>query len=136
MAKKLYNHFTAGETIKTLENKIERLSKSNLLAIPDLIKEKTENPNEIGKIVDEYKTLAESQKFKYVALKLSSFDFDYIKINNVIEHMISKNKTVMIDAEEVDVQDKINDMTNSFLQTYNKNKLIFSKHIKCIEKIH
>lgn len=123
MAKKLYNHFTAGETIKTLENKIEHLNKSNLLAIPDLIKEKTENPNEIDKIVQEYKDLAESKKFKFVAVKLSSFDFDYVKINNVIEHMISKNKTVMIDAEEVDVQDKINDMTNCFLLRYNKNKI-------------
>lgn len=123
MINKLYNHFTAGESIVTLENKIQQLQSKNLLVIPDYIKEKNESSSDIDSIVSEYKSLAESNKFKYIAIKLSSFNFDYLQINNVLEHMISKNKVVLIDAEEVDVQDKINDYTNSFLAMYNKDKI-------------
>jgi hypothetical protein len=44
------------------------------------------------------------------------------KINEIVQHLILNDKIVLIDAEEVAVQDKINEYTNDFLKKYNKKE--------------
>ena len=115
----LYNHYTAGESIKSLERKILELRKKNLYPIPDFIKEKAKTKEDIDGIITEYKKLSHNNTFKHIALKLSSFNFEYDKIDNVINNLILNGKIVLIDAEEVAVQDKINEYTNDFIKKYN-----------------
>ncbi len=115
----LYNHYTAGENIKSLERKILELRKKKLYPIVDFIKEKAKTKEDIDGIITEYKNLSSNNTFKYIALKLSSFNFEYDKIDNVINNLILNGKIVLIDAEEVAVQDKINEYTNDFIKKYN-----------------
>lgn len=125
----LYNHYTAGENIKSLERKIVELRKKNLYPIPDFIKEKAKTKEDIDGIITEYKKLSSSNTFNHIALKLSSFNFEYDKIDNVINNLILNGKIVLIDAEEVVVQDKINEYTNDFIKKYNrKNVNIFKTY--------
>jgi len=134
MIRPLYNHFTAGENIKSLERKIIQLNNQKLYPIVDFIKEKSTNINDIHSTMDEYKKLSFNDNFKHVALKLSSFNFDYDKINEIVQHLILNDKKVLIDAEEVAVQDKINEYTNDFLIKYNKKEVNIFKTYQMYRK--
>ena len=130
----LYNHFTAGENIISLERKIIQLNKQKLYPIVDFIKEKSTCVNDINNTIEEYKKLSFNDNFKHIALKLSSFNFDYDKINEIIQHLILNDKIVLIDAEEVAVQDKINEYTNDFLIKYNKKEVNIFKTYQMYRK--
>ena len=116
----LYKYFTAGETIKSLQFKINELEKENMYPIVDYIKE---DNHKINNSVLQYIKLSEIPKIDYIALKLSSIGFHEQKIDYVVDNLIHKNKKVMIDAEEVNKQDKIDEITNSLIYKHNKNKI-------------
>ena len=58
LIKPLYNHFTAGESIKTLQSKIVQLNTQKLYPIADYIKEFSYNKDDIKKSFNEYLNLA------------------------------------------------------------------------------
>jgi hypothetical protein len=119
----LFTHFTAGETIKSLQSKINQLEKKNLYPIVDYIKESSDNNHKVNNAILQYIKLSDIPKIDYIALKLSSFGFHEQKIDYVVENLIHKDKKVMIDAEQVDKQDKIDDITNNLIYKYNKKEI-------------
>lgn len=120
----LYKYFTAGETIKSLQSKISELEKESLYPIVDYIKElNTDNNHKINNSVLHYIKLSDIPKVDYVALKLSSIGFHEQKIDYVVDNLIHKKKKVMIDAEDVSKQDKINEITDSLIYKYNKREI-------------
>ena len=122
LIKPMYNKMTAGESLVTLQNKITELNKLNIYTIVDYIKESS-NKNEIIQSVNEYKNIANINNAEAVAIKLSSFDFQYYHINKVVNYLVEKNKKVLIDAEEVQIQNKINDLTNMLIETFNTDSV-------------
>ena len=118
--KPLYNHYTAGESIINLKQKIVQLNKLQLHPIVDFIKESS---NDINDSINEYKNIAKINNLETVAIKLSTFDFNYYHINNVVNSLVKENKTVLIDAEDVKCQNKINDITNMLIINYNTDSI-------------
>jgi proline dehydrogenase len=125
----LFNHFTAGENIISLENKAYELHKQKIFPIVDYVKEFSNNEKDIENNVQEYLALSKSSP-QFIALKLSSFDFHYCTINNLIEKMVENKKKILIDAEDVKNQDKIEELTNHFVSRHN------SKNNICIYKTY
>ena len=117
----LFNHLTAGSSIKTLQSKIIQLNSEHLYPIPDYIKEFSNNKDDINTVIIEYKKLASLHDLEYIAIKLSSLNFDPSIINQVVKNLIDNNKQILIDAENVKNQPIINDITNELIKTYNKS---------------
>lgn len=134
LIKPLYNHFTAGESIKTLQSKIVQLNTQKLYPIADYIKEFSYNKDDIKKSFNEYLNLAAVKELDYIAIKLSTFNFDYDLINSLICYFLATNKKIFIDAEEVLYQNKINDMTNSYIEKHNKNDIHIYKTYQMYRK--
>jgi hypothetical protein len=119
----LYRHFTGGETIYSLNTKINELHKKNLYPIIDFIKESTYNTHDINNSILNYIEISNISKIDYIAVKLSSFGFYEDKINCLVDILIQHDKKVMIDAEGVDKQDKIDEITNNLISKYNRNEV-------------
>jgi len=119
----LFKHFTAGETIKSLQSKINELEKQNLYPIVDYIKESTNNKHGINNSILHYIKLSDVPKIDYIALKLSSLGFNDDKIDYLIDILIKKDIKVMIDAEDVNNQDKIYELTDHLIYKYNKKEI-------------
>ncbi len=119
----IFNHFTAGQDITSLTKKIQVLQSNNILPIVDYIKENVKNNEDIFKITNEYKELSNINNLEYIAIKLSSFNFDYDKIINTCDYIINKNKKILIDAEEVENQNKIDNLTNILIDKYNSKDI-------------
>jgi len=132
----LYNNLTAGTNIKTLQSKIDLLSSKNIYAIPDFIKESTTDFNDINHVINEYSKLSKLNNQDYIALKLSSLNFNPIIINQVVKNLIDNNKQVLIDAENVKNQSIINDITNELIITYNKSYIQIYKTYQMYRKDH
>lgn len=120
--KPLYNHYTAGESLINLQQKIIELNKRKIYPIVDYIKESS-TISEIYNSINEYKNIANINNVDTIALKLSTFNFNYYHINNIVNHLVEKNKIVLIDAEEIKNQNKINDITNNLIETFNYNSI-------------
>lgn len=97
LIKPLFNHYTAGETIKDLHNKITLLKNQNIYAIGDYIKEFSKDKEET---IKQYQDLCLIDELEYVAIKPSSFNFDYNKINYIVSIFLDNNKKILIDAED------------------------------------
>jgi len=132
----LYNNLTAGTNIKTLQSKIDLLSSKNIYSIPDFIKESTTDFNDINHVINEYSKLSKLNNQDYIALKLSSLNFNPIIINQVVKNLIDNNKQVLIDAENVKNQSIINDITNELITTYNKSYIQIYKTYQMYHKDH
>ena len=130
----LYKHFTAGETIKSLQNKIINLEKQNLHPIVDYIKEGSDSRHVINNNILEYIKLANVPEIDYIALKLSSIGFHEQKIEYLVENLIKKNKKVMIDAEEDKYQDKIIEISNYLITKYNSKEINIYKTYQMYRK--
>lgn len=113
----LYNKYTAGESLVSLQRKIAEMNNLKLYPIVDYIKESVKK--DIDDSIIEYKSIANINNVESVGLKLSAFDFNYYQINNIVNYLIEKNKSVLIDAEEVENQNKINYITNDLIKTFN-----------------
>jgi hypothetical protein len=117
----LFNHLTAGTNIKSLQSKITLLNSQNLYPIPDYIKESINNKEDINNVINEYNKLSSIYNLDFIALKLSSLNFDPLIINQVIKTLINHDKQILIDAENVKNQPIINDITNELINKYNKS---------------
>jgi hypothetical protein len=117
----LFDHLTAGTNIKSLQSKITLLNSKNLYPIPDYIKESINNKDDINNVINEYNKLSSIYNLDFIALKLSSLNFDPLIINQVVKTLINQDKQILIDAENVKNQPIINDITNELINKYNKS---------------
>lgn len=134
MINPLYFHYTAGETLINLQQKIDKLNKLQLNPIVDYIKESYKNHNDMMECINEYKNIGTINNLEFIAIKLSSFDFSYYHINNLVNHLIDQNKIILIDAENVQFQDKINQLTNMLIETHNDKSIKIYKTYQMYRK--
>jgi carbapenem biosynthesis protein (putative proline dehydrogenase) len=120
LARPIFNVYTAGENIQQLNNKIIQLSKSNIYPIADYIKEFSDQSTNLDPIIDQYISLSKLDNLEYIALKLSSFNFNEKIINKLVSDLITNNKKVLIDAENNIHYDKIDKITDNLLRDYNQ----------------
>jgi hypothetical protein len=132
--KPLYAYYTAGETLINLEQKIVQLNKSQMYPIVDYIKESYKNYDDMIECVNQYKNIGTINNFDSIAIKLSSFDFSYYHINNIVNHLINQNKIILIDAEEIKFQDKINKISNMLIETHNDKSIKIYKTYQMYRK--
>ena len=121
--KPIFNHFTAGDNITNLIEKSIKLQNNNLMPIVDYIKENVKSDSDINKIINEYKKISDVNNIEYIAIKLSSFNFSYGKIYNTCDYALNKKKKILIDAEEVVYQNKIEELTNYLVKDFNKEDI-------------
>jgi hypothetical protein len=131
---KLFTHFTAGQTINSIKNKIQELQSQNLYPIIDYIKESSSNNQSINQTILEYIKLSELEQIDYIALKLSSLNFNEQKIDYLINILINKDKKIMIDAEEDSNHNIINDITDKLIYKYNKKDINIYKTYQMYRK--
>jgi hypothetical protein len=132
--KPLFNKFTAGENTTSLNNKINYLSKQNILPIVDYVKEFSNNPKDITRSMSEYISISKLDSTKYIAIKLSTFNFEYSKICPLVTLMINNNKKILIDAEDCKNQDKINDLTDTLIYKLNTTDINIFKTYQLYRK--
>jgi len=130
----LFNYYTAGENIISLNQKIIQLNKENLLPIADYIKEFSKTESDVNENINEYNKLGQLSNLDFIAIKLSSFLFNEQKINNTVENLVKYNKKVLIDAEDVSNQEKINNITNNLIVKYNIQRPIIYKTYQMYRK--
>jgi hypothetical protein len=130
----LFNHLTAGTSIKSLQSKIVQINSENLYPIPDYIKEYSNNKDDMTNVINEYKKLASLHNLEFIALKLSSLNFDLAHINQLVKTLVDNNKQILIDAENVKNQQLINDITNELIKTYNKSYIQIFKTYQMYRK--
>ena len=119
----LYNVLTAGETISSLTQTIQKLRLQNLYPIADYIKEFAATEQDVQRTTNEYMKLADVRDLDYIALKPSSFRFERAPMQRLIEQFIAKKKRVLIEAEHVVYHDLIQSLTDAFIQTYNTDNV-------------
>ena len=132
--KPLFNKFTAGENTTSLNNKINYLSKQNILSIVDYVKEFSNNSDDIKNSTNEYISISKLDSTKYIAIKLSTFNFEYSKICPLLTLMINNNKKILIDAEDCENQDKINDLTDTLIYKLNTTDINIFKTYQLYRK--
>ena len=119
--------FTAGENITSLNNKILEMKTKRLYPIVDYIKEFANSGEDVSNNIKEYKHLSMFADTEYIALKPSSFMFQFIHIDNVVRDIVSNNKKVLIDAEFCSNHYVINGITNDLIKKYNRNEVFVYK---------
>jgi proline dehydrogenase len=77
---------------------------------------------------NEISTLTHTFKNETIAVKLSSLNVDnQSDVENYLDQImnisVKNNNTVLIDAEDYKIQDKINAITDNFMEQYNRDKL-------------
>lgn len=132
--KPLFNKFTAGENINSLNNKINYLAEKNILSIVDYVKEFSNNPKDITRSISEYISISKLDSTKYIAIKLSTFNFEYSKICPLLTLMINNNKKILIDAEDSENQDKVNDLTNTLIHRLSTTEINIFKTYQLYRK--
>ena len=114
---------------------IQKLKKNRTPPIIDFIKEKYQI-NNVSSIIHSIQ-LYDNNLF---AIKLSSIGIHqnvslcYDHLIKIIDHAIKNNSKILIDAEEHQIQDKIDDITNSVLPIYNKNSVNVYKTYQMYKK--
>ena len=134
------NKYTAN--FKTLPLIINKIKSKNQIPIIDYanenFKEYKQNQEVIQHTINKYPN-------NTIALKLSSLglglgltnlkDIDiYKNAKNIIEIAKNNNCTIMIDAEQDDIQKKINNFTDDFIKKYNYEKPIIYKTYQMYRK--
>jgi len=119
----IVNRFTCSKQQLIYIKKI--INNRNMRAIMDYTNENYQdhksNFNEISKLVHRFKN-------ETIAVKLSSLNVDnQPDVENYLDQImnisVKNNNTVLIDAEDYKIQDKINSITNNFMEQYNRDKL-------------
>lgn len=115
----LYSKFIAGSTLKQAILRANKLlSTHNYKPIYDYSYEDKNNEMICYK---EIKNIASTLKNDFIAIKLSGLNFNKEYIQNIIHIGIKNNNKFLIDAEYVEIQPKINDITNDMLLEFNNN---------------
>ena len=117
----LINRFTCSE--KQLISVIKNLKHKNMLPILDYVNEYNRDPmNNYYKMKD----IINLYPGNKIAVKMSSLDIKNNHIlatdlvNSLCEQAIKNKSQILIDAENYDIQDKINRVSNLMMKTYNK----------------
>ena len=119
----IVNRFTCSKSQLTHIKKL--INNRNMLAIMDYTNENYQhhksNFNEISILVNKFKN-------ETIAVKLSSLNVDNkCDVENYLDQImnisVKNNNTVLIDAEDYKIQDKINVITDNFMEQYNRDKL-------------
>ena len=79
------------------------------------------NFNEISQLVHNFKN-------ETIAVKLSALNINNPQnvenyLHKIMDISVKNNNTVLIDAEDFEIQDKINHITDRFMEQYNRDKL-------------
>ncbi len=117
----LYKNLTGGESISDLSITLTKLKTKNLEGIVDYAKEYTKGSTR--QIIEEYYKVSTVDNYQYIAIKPSSFEFDYGKIDNLVDFLIKNNKKVLVDAENIEYYEKINKITDDLIHKYNKKDI-------------
>ena len=113
----LYSKFIAGSTLKQAIVRANKLLLThNYKPIYDYSYEDKNNEMICYK---EIKNIASTLKNDFIAIKLSGLNFNKEYIQNIIHIGIKNNNKFLIDAEDNEIQPKINDITNDMLLEFN-----------------
>lgn len=114
-----------------LQSTILRLQSCNILPIIDYINENEEQHQANFKTI--HSTLQQIPNIHF-AIKLSSLNIQHNKdqcldyINQLCETAIQNQSNILIDAENIALQDKINNLTDILIQTYGDKILIYKTY--------
>lgn len=131
----ILNRFTCSE--KQLPKMISKLKKRRFLPILDYTNENFRNHNfNFKKIENMIKTNPQNN----IAIKMSSLNInenyeqseEYLYM--LIRLAIKNDSTIMIDAENFKIQDKINTITNKYMTMFNKNDVYIYKTYQMYRK--
>jgi len=119
----IVNRFTCSKLQLTHIKKL--INNRNMIAIMDYT---NENHQDHKLNFNEISTLTHTFKNETIAVKLSSLNVDNkCDVENYLDQImnisVKNNNTVLIDAEDYKIQDKINVITDNFMEQYNRDKL-------------
>ena len=123
----IINRFTCNK--KQLVNIKKLLSEKNMRCIFDYTNENKENHiNNFREVMD----LTSNYANETIAVKLSALNVNNQTdvenyLDKIVQKSIQNNNTILIDAENYDIQDKINSITDNFMEIYNKHQLCIYK---------
>lgn len=131
----ILNRFTCSE--KQLPQMISKLKKRKFLPILDYTNENFKNHNlNFRKIENLIRTNPQNN----IAIKMSSLNIseNYEQseeyLYNLIRLAVKNDSTVMIDAENFKIQDKINTLSNKYMKIFNKNDIYIYKTYQMYRK--
>jgi len=111
--------YIAGNSIKCVLNISKEVMKINKIPVINYAIE--ESYNSLNTF-NEYKELNNKIDNRYrIALKLSSFNFDEVIIDDIIDMYKEKGIKILIDAESNELNNKYHSLTNKLIQKHNKN---------------
>ena len=119
----IINRFTCNK--KQLVNIKKLLSEKNMKCIFDYTNENKENhSNNFREVMD----LTSNYMNETIAVKLSALNVNNQTdvenyLDKIVQKSIQNNNTILIDAENYDIQDKINSISDNFMEIYNKHRL-------------
>jgi proline dehydrogenase len=115
----LYNRFIAGSTLK------QAIIRANKLLVTHKYKPiydySYEDKNNEIVCYKEIKNIASTLKNDFIAIKLSGLNFNKKYTQDIIHTGIKNNNKFLIDAENYEIQQKINDITNDLLLEFNNS---------------
>tara|TARA_X000000950_G_C13874620_1_gene644305 strand:+ start:1204 stop:2040 length:837 start_codon:yes stop_codon:yes gene_type:complete len=131
----ILNRFTCSEN--QLPQMISKLKKRKFLPILDYTNENFKNHNlNFRKIENLIRTNPQNN----IAIKMSSLNINenYEQseeyLYNLIRLAVKNDSTVMIDAENFKIQDKINTLSNKYMKIFNKNDIYIYKTYQMYRK--
>jgi len=119
----LYNMLTAGETTESLRRTIGKIRNANLLPIADYIQESASTDEDVRRVVREYEALATVKELDAIALKPSSFRRQFAPMDRLVDLFVKNQKRVFVDAEEAVNHRTIQTLADSFISTYNTDRV-------------
>lgn len=110
---------------KHLTKTINKYMIRNVLPIIDYA---VENNKDKYTFLKKYTSILQKYPNNYHALKLSGIDTCNICLNYILKTAMFTNNNILIDAENVDIQNKIDHMTNNSMIIYDKKLPIFKTY--------
>ncbi len=129
--------YLGGSNLNQALTKSQQILKINKIPVLNYIKENQQiNSNQdFGEIEKEYNRIVKNiLPPSKIALKLSSFNFNYNLCHNIIETLISKQIQVMIDAENSSNNDLYQQITNKLISNFNNEKVNIFKTYQMYRK--
>lgn len=124
--------FVAGNNINLAIKKSSQTLSSNKKPILNYIVEDHKNKLEV---YQEYKKINQYLDSRYkIALKLSSFDFDYSLVSNLISKYSENNIKVLIDSESCENHQKYMEISNCLIEDFNQQEVHIYKTYQMYRK--
>lgn len=129
----IFDKFVGGKNIKEAIDKSRKLKESGFLPIFDYIKEG--NCTTKKETMKELRNLSlQVPKNSSIAVKLSSIGYGDDTLDFLEKMSINSSTRIMIDAEQVSIQENINNITNTIINRKNLNHPIFFKTYQMYRK--